>query len=272
MKNKHKINGGFSFLFFWVVLIGFWSLVHATDPSIHPGKYVVQLNAFTIESNAQNSIKKWKSKGYPVFLDHDEGERWFKIRIGPYGNWEEARKVSLNLKNKERLSPLVLLTFGGERKLAAPVSLLPQNETPIVKSDEPVREPEGENGNPKSKIESDSADIDAVDRVVARFMEWKTAWQKKDIPTYLQFYSPSFDSGAKSLLAWERSRAKALSKEGKILIDVAEVQILSEGQQVEMSFIQKFKSRRFSDVGHKTLVWRFEKGDWHIVSERWLPI
>ncbi len=242
-------------------------MVHASESAMLAGNYVVQLNAFTIESNANNSIKKWKSKGYPVFLEHSEGERWFKIRIGPYGNWEEARKVSRNLKKKEKLSPLVLLTFGGEREPAASAAPLKKNEGPKDNLEKPV-----EDSGAEFVDSNANAGTDAVDRVVARFMEWKTAWQKKDLPTYLQFYSSSFDSGAKSLQAWERSRAKALSREGNILIDVAEVQILPEGQQVEMSFIQKFKSRKFSDVGHKTIVWRFEKGDWHIVSERWLPI
>jgi hypothetical protein len=225
------------------------------------------LNAFTVESNASSFIKKWKTKGYPVFLDHEKGERWFKIRIGPYGNWEEARQVSLNLKKKEKLSPLVLLTFREGKKPVEPASLPLPNET----SEPGLKEPEMSSALEDAEVEI-TGETDSVDRVVARFMEWKAAWQKKDLSTYLQFYSPNFDSGSRSQQAWERSRAKALSRQGHILIDVAEVQILPEEGKVEMSFIQKFKSSRFSDVGHKTIVWRLENGDWHIISERWLPI
>lgn len=242
-------------------------MVNASELSNPAGNYVVQLNAFSIESNANNSIKKWKSRGYPVFLNHEDGERWFKVRIGPYANWEEAREVSLKLKEEEELSPLVLLTLKGKQKpveLAEPRQL---KEVPGPKSEEILESSSTETDN-----SDDDFEIDAVDRVVARFMEWKKAWQAKDLSAYLQFYSSSFDSGAKSFQAWERLRAKALSRKGRILIDVAEVQILPDGQEVEMRFIQKFKSSRFSDVGHKTIVWRLENGDWHIVSERWLPI
>lgn len=243
----------------------------AKDVKGRSGNYVVQLNAFTVEANAQKFIRKFKLKGYPVFLDHKNGERWFKIRVGPFGNWEEARQISLNFKKQEKLSPLVLLTLRKESKPAEFITGSPAQpkEKEVEEPSAAVLNPVKNREHPADGIQEES---DSVDRVIARFMQWKTAWQEKDLSTYLQFYSSDFDSGSKSPSAWQRSRAKALARKGQIMIDVAEVQIQPDGGEVEMSFIQKFKSGGFSDVGHKTLIWRLENGYWAIVSERWFPI
>lgn len=241
----------------------------AVDPKA-VGRYVVQLNAFAIKSNAKAFMESFRLKGYPVFLEHKEGDRYYKVRVGPFADWGDASQTSQNIKITENLSPIVVLSFdenfGGSQNSKPPdeENATGTQQVKTVKL------------NPSSTQDSTRRDrieqADAVYRVVARFMEWKSAWQEKEFSTYLKFYSQDFESGLESQETWKRSRQKALSKPGKLVVDVGEVQIHPKGKQIEMSFIQKFTSAGFSDVGHKTLIWHLENGKWCILSERWLPI
>ncbi len=234
------------------------------------GRYVVQLNAFAVKSNASAFMESFREKGYPVFLEHDEGDRLYKVRVGPFANWGDASQTSRNIKITENLSPIVVLSFD-ESFGDSQNSKLPEEENSAE-----AQQVKAVKLNPPSVQSSAGRDrveqADAVYRVVARFMEWKSAWQEKNISTYLNFYSQGFDSSPKSQEAWKRARQKALSKPGKLVVDVGEVQIEPKGKQIEMSFIQKFTSSGFSDVGLKTLTWHLENGKWCILNERWLPI
>lgn len=53
---------------------------------------------------------------------------------------------------------------------------------------------------------------DSVDRVMARFLSWKDAWEQGRVESYLSYYSKAFDHGKESLVAWQSSREKALKK------------------------------------------------------------
>ena len=40
---------------------------------------------------------------------------------------------------------------------------------------------------------------------------------------------------------------------------------------IRVSFIQRFKSNKFSDVGLKELVWKKDTEVWKIIKETWKP-
>ena len=65
--------------------------VWAQDPK-PAGTYVLQLNAYKIESNAHSFVQKYEAKGYPVYLEHGEGEPWHRVKMGPFPSWEKAKK------------------------------------------------------------------------------------------------------------------------------------------------------------------------------------
>ena len=43
-------------------------------------------------------------------------------------------------------------------------------------------------------------------------------------------------------------------------------------KNMNVTFIQKYKSDKVSDVGKKELIWAKEGKDWKIIKESWNPI
>ncbi len=232
---------------------------------------MVQLNAFKVETNAGQFLEKFKAKGYPVLLDHEAGDRWYKIKIGPFSNWESAEAYALKLRATENLKPLVLVAFSvnpavsGNGKPDTPNPSFPDKTESQSKLPVPDR-------MESAPSQTDGVDADSVDRVIARFLAWKQSWQTKDLESYLEFYSDQYDAAPRSRPAWERSRKRVFSRKGEIQINIGEMEIVPDGNRIEMRFIQEYKSSGFQDTGYKTLVWCFENGRWKILSERWLPI
>ena len=234
--------------------------------------YLIQLNAFKVEQNATRFFDRIRQQGYPAVLEHEEGERWYKVKVGPFADWAKAKSVSEQLEKAEKLSPLILIRFAGEGDASDRI-MSEDTGPPEATGELPPQktESEGAAGANPSPAE-DEPGPDALDRVIARFLAWKEAWQEKDLETYLGFYSGQFDPAPRTRQAWERSRKRALDREGTIQVQVGEMEVAPVGDRVEMRFIQKFQSSTFQDVGLKTLVWGYENGQWKILSERWLPI
>lgn len=233
--------------------------------------YLIQLNAFKVEQNATRFFDRIRQQGYPAVLEHEEGERWYKVKVGPFADWAKAKSVSEQLEKAEKLNPLILIRFAGEGDASDRI-MSEGTGPPEAEGKLPSQktESEGAGGNPPPG--EDEPGPDALDRVIARFLAWKEAWQEKDLETYLGFYSGQFDSAPRTRQAWERSRKRALGREGTIQVQVGEMEVMPVGDRVEMRFIQKFQSSTFQDVGLKTLVWAYENGQWKILSEHWLPI
>lgn len=236
--------------------------------------YMIQLNAFKVEKNALMFLDRIRGQGYPAVLDHQEGERWYKVKVGPFQDWDNAKSVSRQLRNAEKLSPLILISLDGGLSGNASIPVVEPNAvsgpnlTPSVDIEsEKEKEPAG-----KPEAAPALSGSDYLDRVIARFLAWKDAWQKRDLVSYLEFYSESFDASPRTREAWERARKRALTRNGEIRVQVGEMEVAPVGEQIEMRFIQKFQSTTFQDVGLKTLVWTYENGQWKIMSERWLPI
>jgi hypothetical protein len=101
---------------------------------------------------------------------------------------------------------------------------------------------------------------------------WIKAWESKNFKIYLSFYSNNFKGTKESRESWEESREHALKKHLTIDIEAKNFHIAISGNNIKVSFIQFFKSDKFSDIGDKVLYWENRETGWKIVKEVWSPL
>lgn len=205
--------------------------------------FELQLNSFKNESNAKRFMARLVKKSYePFLLVVQDGETWFKVRMGPFPSKEIAVQTAEELKDKHSLSSFVLIS-----------KKTPANK-PIAKKLTAVKvAPENAGNN--------------FDVVMSQFLVWLEAWQAKQLDSYFSFYSQSFESGGKPFKDWLKEQSKTLEETHRIKVEVNDLKMLDKGDTIEMSFVESFQSKSFSDIRRKTLVWKKEKGVWKIVVE-----
>jgi TPR repeat protein len=102
--------------------------------------------------------------------------------------------------------------------------------------------------------------------------QWARAWENQDLESYFSFYSKKFTGLKNRHLSWKISRQLAFKKNTNIFIDIKNIQIFHKNDVAKTSFIQTFKSDKYSDIGIKELFWVKYGPDWRITSELWFPI
>ncbi|MBT5551373.1 MAG: SPOR domain-containing protein [Nitrospina sp.] len=215
-------------------VFGLWFFSSSVLVGESSGKgWMVQLGSFHEEKNAELFVARIKKKGYTPFVVRKENSKWYKIRVGPYPSKSEANQVAKDLKKKQGISAMVVLSQGG----------LPDSDDPG----------------------------DSIDVVVSQLLIWLKAWEARKVNDYLSFYSQKFKDPKKSRQEWARQRRSALNGNSSISIEISNIQIKQNDETVEMSFIQNFKSDKVSDVGKKELVWVNEGNSWKIIQEVWKP-
>lgn len=96
--------------------LGGSSARHSVKNSDVKRDYIVQIGAFTKRENAEELLKKLKSKHYPVFiktLNHEKHGQMFLVRLSPYEDRFEADRQLSRLKDSEHLSPILLAPENG---------------------------------------------------------------------------------------------------------------------------------------------------------------
>jgi hypothetical protein len=117
---------------------------------------------------------------------------------------------------------------------------------------------------------SPSIEINPVNVVVSKLFNWIQAWETRNTPLYLSFYSKNFKDPKRSRFEWEAYRRKSLKTYLNISLQVSNIKTyLTKKNTIRTSFVQRFKSNKFSDVGLKELVWKKDSKGWKIVKESW---
>jgi ketosteroid isomerase-like protein len=242
-------------------------IIPSTEKGVSDDKYQLQLNSFRVQSNAKRFFDWLVKKGYkPFMIFVDEGEPWFKVRMGPYPSKETATQLATELKEKHGLSSLVLLAdksgsaspidFSQQKKIATKkVKMTPstlQKTSLKPKTSESVA-PEN-TGSP-------------IDVVLSQFLVWLKAWEKKQFDSYFSFYSRSFESEGKPFNDWQQIQRESLDQIHQLKIEIDDLEMLEKEDTVEISFIERYQSDIFSDIRRKTLVWKKEEGRWRIIAE-----
>lgn len=107
--------------------------------------------------------------------------------------------------------------------------------------------------------------------VNSQLLNWANSWENQDVSSYISFYSKSFIGTKKSRSEWEAHRHHALKANSNLSIKVNNIKLHKTEDLIEVNFIQRFNSDRFSDVGIKELIWIKTGSDWKILKETWLP-
>lgn len=79
------------------------------------GKFSVQVGSYQSTSEATASLNEWKKKGYEAFMAVGQVPQkgiWYRVRIGGFETRGEAERFLEKLKNKEKVSALVVLSNG----------------------------------------------------------------------------------------------------------------------------------------------------------------
>lgn len=98
---------------------------------------------------------------------------------------------------------------------------------------------------------------------------WIAAWNSKQIPQYLDFYSEKFVPAlGLSRKAWEDLRKRHISKAKDFTARISEVTPgACDAKTAEVSFVQEYASAEYSDIVNKTLSMEYVSGRWKILKE-----
>jgi hypothetical protein len=123
-----------------------------------------------------------------------------------------------------------------------------------------------------NKILISKNDIDPENIIRTGLKSWVNAWQSRNVPLYLSFYSKDFKDHKRSRPKWEAFRRQSLNNSSNILIKITDLKThASNNLVIRVTFIQRFKSDTISDIGMKELAWAKEDGTWKIIKETWKP-
>lgn len=238
----------------------------AKESPISGVNFQLQLNSFRVQSNARRFYDRLVKKGYKPFIVFvDEGEPWFKVRMGPYSSRETAKQIAVELKKKHGLLSLILFVEKSDPAFFG--------DSPGKKKTSPVKTKAGSptsKTSPKLVVSEGIAAENtgsSIDVVLSQFLVWLKAWQGKQLDSYFSFYSRSFENGGQPFEDWQQIQRKSLAQNHEIKIEVDNLEMLEKGDTVEMSFIERYQSDIYSDIRRKTLIWKKEKGRWKIIAE-----
>lgn len=107
--------------------------------------------------------------------------------------------------------------------------------------------------------------------IVNKFVkEWIAAWESKDIEKYITFYDTSFKAGEMNLNEWYNYKKRIFEKARRIDISATNLNIVSPEKFIwKVTFIQRYKSKSYSDIGRKILILKGKPNSFKIIEEKW---
>ena len=126
---------------------------------------------------------------------------------------------------------------------------------------------------PTNALANDKSSTDRSKQVANKLAGWLKAWEQQNVNTYLSFYSNKFKTPKGSHAKWRNTRHRALKANKNLSIQVSNIQTSQTSQNkniIEINFIQRFNSKKYSDIGIKELVWINDGSDWKILKETWI--
>ena len=97
---------------------------------------------------------------------------------------------------------------------------------------------------------------------------WKTAWENKDMKSYLNSYAANFNYPNKMTKSdWEKYRTSRIISKKIINLSLSNIQLKFGEGKITAVFTQNYKSGNLNQTSNKTLVFIEENGDWLILKE-----
>ena len=97
---------------------------------------------------------------------------------------------------------------------------------------------------------------------------WKTAWENKDMKSYLNSYASNFNYPNKMTKSdWEKYRTSRIISKKIIYLSLSNIQLKFGKEKITAIFTQKYNSGNLNQTSNKTLVFIKENDDWLILEE-----
>jgi len=124
----------------------------------------------------------------------------------------------------------------------------------------------------EDSLAPDSLEIESLAKIEVGYAleQWRNAWAKGDVRTYLQYYSPYFEPGPDMSRAdWETQRIERVLPSKKINLKLTEFEMNFADQmnKAYVEFKQGYESGSYSEVSRKQLVLSKDASGWKILSE-----
>lgn len=99
---------------------------------------------------------------------------------------------------------------------------------------------------------------------------WAKAWAKKDVPAYLAFYAPEFETpNSESREDWEKLRTERINNLKFIQVGINKPRVTLTGpDEATVVFRQNYRSNKLKSAGSKTLRMTKTGDKWLIKSEK----
>lgn len=118
------------------------------------------------------------------------------------------------------------------------------------------------------------ADPKPREAVKSFLKRWKSAWEKKDLDSFIKMYDANFRAGTKmTKRKWRKSKERFFSKYRIIRVELSQVEIEPVKEGYSVRFVQSFRGDDYSDKGWKSMVLAGGKDQgFRIKSEKWRPL
>lgn len=124
--------------------------------------------------------------------------------------------------------------------------------------------------NEMSFLASNEGLVAIKNQVVKLLESWRQSWELSDMEAYQTFYSESFHTEGKNKNQWlNYKNSIASNRKGKINIELSDPKIVAFGDQLFVSFLQRYESPEKIDFGRKFLYFKKENSEIKIISEKW---
>lgn len=98
---------------------------------------------------------------------------------------------------------------------------------------------------------------------------WASAWQNKDVDTYLKHYAGDFTpAGGLTHSVWLQQRRERLGRPGEITVQLSDLDIKADGGNATARFTQSYSAQGKTLRETKTLALTLRDGQWLIRQER----
>ena len=99
--------------------------------------------------------------------------------------------------------------------------------------------------------------------------DWRAAWQRKDIDTYISYYSDEFRALRMNREQWRDFKTRLNEQYKTITVHLSKPAIFMDRNRVVVRFLQEYTSDQHSDFGEKVLYLKKTGDAFKIVGENW---
>ena len=228
-------------------------------------------------SYIHNWARAWEKKDINTYLSFYSNE--FKGSKNHPGAWEASRQRAFT-KHKNISIKLSDIRIQEKSPSKFEVSFFQEYKSDEYRDSgfkELIVEKKGtdwkiikETWTPANKSAKNSFHTPQTKQVIDKFASWLGAWENREANSYISFYSNEYKGLKSNHVQWKNNRTRALETNKNISIRTSNLQIDQHKNRIELNFIQKFNSDKYSDTGIKELVWIKTGSNWEIYKESWI--